>query len=108
MDINPIDLLIGSAAMPPIIALLNQRQWAAQVKALVALAACLLMALLIEYLRGPLEISEWRDTALVVAGTAFASYRLWWQPSGIAPAVEDATTLAPESERGQHSAQPEQ
>lgn len=93
MDVSPIDLLIGAAAMPPIIAVLNQRQWTTQVKAIVALAACLLVALLLEWLRGPLALTGWRDTALVVAGTAFASYQLYWRPSGIAPAVESATSL---------------
>lgn len=93
MDVNPIDLLVGSAVMPPVIALLNQRQWSAQMKGLVALLACLLVALGVEAARGPLALASWRDTALVVAGSAFAGYRLWWQPSGIAPAVETATTL---------------
>lgn len=93
MDVNPIDLLVGSAIMPPVIALLNQRRWSAQLKGLVALLACLAAAVGVELIRGPLALSSWRDTALVVAGSAFAGYQLWWRPSGIAPAVEAATTL---------------
>lgn len=104
MDVNPIDLLIGGAVMPLVIAVLNQRRWAAQVKALVALAACLLVALLLAFLRGPLVLTDWRDTALVVAGTAFASYQLYWRPSGIAPAVEEATSLPAGDDTGQHQA----
>lgn len=107
MDVNPIDLLIGAAVMPIMISVLNQRQWIPQIKAAVALAACLLMALFLEFLRGPLALAGWRDTALVVAGTAFAAYRLYWQPSGIAPTVEAATSLPDDRHRdnGEQQAQ---
>jgi hypothetical protein len=92
MDVNPIDVVIGTAVMPPVIALLNQRHWSPQLKGIIALIACLLCAVLVEFLRGPVHLSGWRDTALVVTGSAFASYRLWWQPSRIAPAIEQATS----------------
>lgn len=95
MDVNPVDLLIGSAIMPPVIAVLNRRAWSSQAKGAVAMVACLLAALLVEFLRGPLAVTGWRDTAIVVAGSSMVAYRLWWQPSGIAPAVEAATSPKP-------------
>jgi hypothetical protein len=96
MDVNPIDLIIGSAIMPPVIALLNQRRWSSPVKGVVALVACLVAALVVEFVRGPIESGDWRDTALVVAGSAFVSFRTFWAPSGIAPALEKATSAAPD------------
>lgn len=93
MDVNPVDVGLAAAVLPPVVALINQRRWPAQLKGLVALAVCLLYATLAVWLRGPIVFSAWRDAALTVAGTAFAAYRLWWQPSGIAPAVEAATSV---------------
>lgn len=107
MDVNPIDLLIGLAVMPPLIAVLNQCRWSPPVKGVSALVACLLVALGMEFLRGPLAVSGWRDTAMVVAASAFASYKVWWRPSGIAPALEDATSLPADDNGGQHQAEPE-
>lgn len=107
MDVNPIDLLIGAVVMPNAVAVLNQRQWSAQTKGLVALAACLLMALLLAFLRGPIVLTAWRDTAMVVAGSAFIAYRQFWQPSGIAPAVESATTLPIGHDDGEQHSQTE-
>jgi hypothetical protein len=101
MDVNPVDLLIGSAVMPPVIALLNQRSWAPPLKGIIALVACLIAAVVVEFVRGPVALTGWRDTAIVVAGTAFASYKLWWQPAGVAPAIEGATSPGGRSPEGQ-------
>lgn len=92
MDVNPVDVGLAAAVLPPVVALINQRHWPAQVKALVALAVCLVYALVAVWLRGPIVFAAWRDVALTVAGSAFAAYRLWWQPSAIAPAIESATS----------------
>jgi hypothetical protein len=95
MDINPVDVGLAAVVLPPLVAIINQRRWPAPVKGLVALAACLLYALLAVWLRGEIHFAQWRDVALTVAGSAFAAYRLWWQPSQIAPAIEAATSTAP-------------
>lgn len=85
------DVLIGSVVMPPIVAVVNQSRWPAPLKGTVALVVCLVAALLLTVLRGPVTWLDWRATALAVCGSAFAAYKLWWQPSGIAPAIEQAT-----------------
>lgn len=92
VDVNVIDLLIGSALMPPIIAVVNQPRFPSAVKGLVALLACLLAALVTEWVRGPIDLAGWRNTAVVVTGAALVLYRVWWQPSGIAPAIELVTS----------------
>jgi hypothetical protein len=92
VDVNVIDVLIGAVLMPPVIAVVNQAHWARAVKALIAVAACLIAAVITLWLRGPIDFHDWRNTAVVVVGSALAGYRLWWQPSGIAPAIEAATT----------------
>lgn len=92
MDINAFDLAMGAMVLPPLIAVINQRHWPAQLKGLLALLVCALYALVVLIIRGPVDLRDWRNTLLLVAGAAFAAYRLWWQPSGIAPAIEAATT----------------
>jgi hypothetical protein len=92
MDIDPVDVGIAAVVLPPVIAMINQRRWPAPAKGLTALAACLLYALAAVWLRGPVDFADWRNVALTVVGSALAAYKLWWQPSGIAPAIEKATS----------------
>lgn len=92
MDVNAFDLAMGAAVLPPVIAVVNQRHWPAQLKGIVALLICCLYALLMTIVRGTVHWDAWRNVLLTVAGAAFVLYRTWWQPSGIAPAIEAATT----------------
>lgn len=92
-DAFAVDALIG-ALLPLVIALVNQAHWDAKVKGVVALAACAAAATLAEVLRGALDWSDWRNAVVVIGGAAFLSYKTLWQPSTIAPALEQATTLS--------------
>lgn len=92
LGVNVVDVVIGSMLMPPAIALLNQAKWNSQVKGLVALLVCALGALVTVFLRGPVNLVDWRNTVVVVAAAALVSYRVWWKPSGFAPALEAATS----------------
>ncbi len=95
MDVDVFDVLIGAGVMPPIIAVLNQARFPSQIKGLVALLACMVCALLVTWLRGPLTMADWRSTAIVVFGSSLVLYRFWWKPSGIAPAIEAFTSARP-------------
>lgn len=92
MDVNAFDLAMAATVLPPAIAVINQRHWPAQLKALVALLVCAAYSLAVMIVRGPIHFRDWRDTLLVVAGAAFAAYHLWWRPGGLAPAIEAATS----------------
>ena len=92
VDLNPEDLTIAFFVLPPIISLINQRRWASEVKALVALGVCLVYALGVTALRGDVSFIEWRNTALQVCTSAFAAYKVFWNPSGWGPAIEAATS----------------
>lgn len=95
MDVNAFDLAMGAAVLPPIIAVVNQRRWPAQLKGLLALLACAGYALIMMMVRGTVHWTDWRNVLLTTAGAAFIAYRTWWQPSGIAPAIEAATSPDP-------------
>ena len=87
--------LLGTL-MPLLIALVNQWRWPPPVKGIVALLVCGLAATAVAWLRGgQLDWHDWRRTALIVTGAALASYRMFWQPTQIAPRIEAATSLSP-------------
>jgi ribose/xylose/arabinose/galactoside ABC-type transport system permease subunit len=88
-----IDLAIGGVVMPFLIAAVNQSYWNAKLKGAIAFLLCLGAAALLAALHGTLTLAQWRDTAIVVTGAALVMYHSLWKPSGIAPAVEDTTTI---------------
>lgn len=88
------DVGMAAVVLPPVVAVLNQRRWPAPVKGLVALAVCFAYALTVVALRGDVTFHGWRSVALTVSGIALAAYKLWWQPSQIAPIIEDATSVS--------------
>jgi hypothetical protein len=90
---------VVGAILPPMLAIVIQPGWRAEVKGLVALVACCLVALAICWLAGDLTRREdVATTVLTVFGVAQALYATYWRPSGIAPAIERATSG--ESSRG--------
>ncbi|HLL68853.1 MAG TPA: hypothetical protein VK453_24535 [Micromonosporaceae bacterium] len=94
--------LIG-AAMPALIAAINQTRWPAKVRGLVALGVCAAAAVVVEVFRGDLTWADWRNAAVVIAGSALAMHRLWWAPTGIAPTIEAATTIGGPPAHGAHA-----
>lgn len=92
MDVNAFDLAMGAMVLPPVIALLNQRHWSAQLRGIVALLVCAVYCLGVLLIRGTLDFTDWRDVLLQVAGAAFLAYKTWWGPTGIAPAIEGFTS----------------
>ena len=81
--------------LPNVIALLNQARWVARVKALVAFAACAVAAVLTTYVAGSLVPGDLLFSALIVFGAAQVSYQQLWHPTGVAPAIEQATSPDP-------------
>lgn len=107
-DTTQVNLVIGGVLMPFIIALINQAHWSAKLKGVVAFLACLAAAAVVEALRHRLTWDDWRPTAEVIVGAALAMYKWLWGPtaSGLAPAIESATTVTGSraSTSGRHSA----
>lgn len=83
------------AVLPPAIALINQARWPSQLRAIVALVVCFVATTLVVWLRGPVSWHDWRHTALLLTGATLVTYRLFWQPSKIAPSIEVATSTQP-------------
>lgn len=98
MDVNSVDAAVAALVLPPLISALNRSRWSPQLKGAVALLVCLIYAAAAAFLREGLDLSAWRDTSLTVAASALAAYKVWWQPSGIGPAIEAATTPTPKTD----------
>jgi peptidoglycan/LPS O-acetylase OafA/YrhL len=93
-DSTSIDLALGGVAMPFLIAAINQRGWDPKLKGTVAFLACLGAAAILAAIHGTLTLENWRDTAIVVTGASMVMYHALWKPSGLAPAVEDKTSVS--------------
>jgi hypothetical protein len=94
-----IDLAVGGVLMPFIIAVINQRSWSPQIRGAVAFVVCLIASAVLAWTHGDLTWGDWRNTAVVVTGASMVMYHALWKPSGLAPAVEDATSVgAPPSD----------
>lgn len=90
-----VDAAVGFL-MPLLIALANQSHWSPKVRAVSAFALCFAATVVVQWIRGELNALNWHDgaTLAVIFGVAVASYKVWWQPSTIAPSIEAATTRA--------------
>lgn len=77
--------------MPPLIAVIVRQSWSSQVKGLVAIVLCLLVAIPIVYLQGQWNSESYLTSAITVFTLTAVMYRQFWKPSGIAPRIERAT-----------------
>jgi hypothetical protein len=83
--------LVG-ALMPAAIALVTQRDWAAEAKGLVAAALCLAAGALVAFTQGALDPTDLLRSFLIVFTLAQILYQTFWKPSGISPAIEARTS----------------
>jgi len=97
MDANETLVLWGSAVgfvLPLLISVFNQSRWSSQARGLVALVSSVIAALGTVYFEGSLgDRGDLASAFLAVFITAIGTYKFYWAPSGIAPAVERATSM---------------
>lgn len=93
-NITLLNLMVG-AALPHAIALINQVQWRAQIKAGIAFVVCLVAAAITTYATGHLNLTDWGLAASTVFTAAQVSYKGLWKPLGSTTAIENATSLEP-------------
>mgnify|MGYP000058182311 CR=1 FL=1 len=92
----PTNMIMWSSVvgffLPLAIAIPKRQRWASWVKGVFAFGCCLVAAAGTAYFSGDLsKISDYVTAALFVVFTALGSYKLLWQPSGIAPGIEEKT-----------------
>lgn len=77
---------------PLLVAVVNRSYWKSHVKALVAIASCVVTGFLTAWFNGELNATGLSTAVLIVLLASMATYSQFWKPSGIAPKIETATT----------------
>jgi hypothetical protein len=85
---------------PPVIALIQQRTWSPRVKALIAFGFALIVAAVTAYFNGLFTVPDIGRLGLLIFLSAVASYQGFWKPTGVAPAIEKATSVSSGPEGG--------
>ena len=91
MSLEMLSALVGSL-LPMLVAVLNRSHWAPAVKGLVVVLSSVAAGAVTAWLNGSFTGLRWTESAFVVATAAVVAYRTFWKPTGIAPAIERATT----------------
>lgn len=85
--------LVVGFLLPPVLAVVQQSSWSPRLRAVVAFAACAVAGAGVAYFQGSLTGQRFVEAGLLVLVTAVATYRNFWKPTGIAPAVETKTNV---------------
>lgn len=93
-DLDMWSAIVGALA-PALVATINRVAWPAWLKGVVVIVVSIAGGGITAYLTGQLTAVTWTHAALVVAAAALATYRLWWHPTGIGPALERAVNPGP-------------
>lgn len=83
---------------PPIVSVLQEQNWSARTKALVAFVFYFLIALVTAYFAGLFTVADIGRLWLLIFLSASTSYRNFWKPTGVSPAIEKATSSPPGTE----------
>jgi hypothetical protein len=90
-DLMMWSLLVG-AASPLAISVVQRPSWTSQIRVAIMAVFCLIVGAGTAYFTGQLTGRSVVSAVLVVLVTALATYHGIWQPTGIAPKLEVATT----------------
>lgn len=85
--------LIVGFALPPVLSVIQQSNWSDRLRAVVAFLACAVAGAGVAYFQGELNFERWIEAGLVILVSAVATYRNFWKPTGVAPAIEAKTNV---------------
>lgn len=90
--------IITSFALPLLIAMITQKNWSSVLKAWTMFGVSAVVTIVQLFIRD--ELNDWTDpvaSILKIMALTIAFYVGFWKTTGIAPKVEDATTVSPET-----------
>jgi hypothetical protein len=90
--INVDELTFAAMFLPPLIAVINRLPFSRETRTAAAVAVCLIFGLLMGWLRGELDMSNWRPMLIQAAIGAVVMHRVLRQST--TPAETPATTPA--------------
>jgi hypothetical protein len=84
-------IVVGTIS-PLVIAVIQQRNWASHVKAVVTVVAAIVIGLGNVYFNGMFNLTDMAKSILLVFVATIVTYQGFWKPVGVAPAIESATS----------------
>lgn len=91
--------LIVGFLVPNLIAIVQQPKWSQRARAWFTAVACIFFGAGTAYFTGQFNLGDIVGSILTMGVAAITFYKGLWKPSGIAPAIENATTTN-KNERG--------
>ncbi len=95
-DLQMWELVVGFLSATFVLPVIQQPRWSDRARALVTFVYCCVVGLVTAYLTGAFSgIHDFRagvSSVLLMLVTAVASYRGFAKPTGVAPAIERATS----------------
>lgn len=85
-----LSALIGSV-LPLAIAAIQRESWSSAMKAVFAVAVCLIAATVTTLASGNFNSHDWFSSAVAVFTLTGVTYRSVWKPTGVADTVEAKT-----------------
>ena len=97
-DVDMWTLIVGFFT-PVIISVIQQPKWSDALRSGVAFLCCIIISVVTLFLNNGVSFSnvtirEWVTAVLVILVTSISTYKGWWKPTGISPAIEKATSGA--------------
>lgn len=92
-----IDIIYGfwvGFILPNLVSVINRPYWQPWQKGISVIATSLVAGTVTAWATGNLTGLGWSETVAVVIASAITSYKLLWQPTGIGPKIELATSGA--------------
>ena len=92
--VSTLDLISVAVGflLPPVIAIANRPKWPGWARLLVTVAACAVAGTAIAAATRQLTGKRRLEAVTVVVAAAIGFYKAAWHPSGVAPAIEKATS----------------
>ena len=91
-DLEMWSLIVGFA-LPPVLSVVMQSGWSQRLQAVVAFAAAAIAGAGTAYFQGDLTGERFVEAGLVILVSAIATYKGFWKPTGVSPAIETKTNV---------------
>jgi len=90
-------LIVGSALVPNLVSIVVRSHWAGWVKGVIVIVTSLAIGAITAWANGqishhPTSFNDWMADIFLVTAAAVGAYKLFWQTTGIGPALEAATS----------------
>lgn len=87
--------IIVGALTPPLLAIVQQPRWSGFVRSAFMVGAAAIDGIITTWLEGKINWHDYAQAALMCGVAIIAAYHGFWQPTGIAGKIENATVPGP-------------